>query len=119
VPGEPRLATRAPDGQVLLEYDRYSTQAALALGADLHRTLGAAVDFTPQARALYATDASNYRQVPIGLVCPRSREEVIETVRICRDHDAPIVPRRRDELGGAGLQCRGVHRFLATPAQHR
>jgi FAD/FMN-containing dehydrogenase/Fe-S oxidoreductase len=105
VPGEPRLATRAPDGQVLLEYDRYSTQAALALGADLHRTLGAAVDFTPQARALYATDASNYRQVPIGLVCPRSREEVIETVRICREHDAPIFARG----GGTSLAGQGCN----------
>ena len=37
--GEPRLATHAPDGQVLLEYDRYSTEAALALGANLHRAL--------------------------------------------------------------------------------
>ena len=105
MPGEPRLATRAPDGQVLLEYDRYSIEAALALGADLHRTLGAAVDFTPQARALYATDASNYRQVPIGLVCPRSREEVIETVRICRDHDAPIVARG----GGTSLAGQGCN----------
>ena len=103
--GEPRLATHAPDGQVLLEYDRYSTEAALALGANLHRALGTVVDFTPQARALYATDASNYRQVPIGVVCPRSRDEVVETGRICRTHDAPIVARG----GGTSLAGQGCN----------
>ena len=105
MPGEPRLATRAPDGQVLREYDRYSSEAALALGADLHRSLGTAVDFTPQARALYATDASNYRQVPIGVVCPRNRDEAVETVRLCREHEAPIVARG----GGTSLAGQGCN----------
>jgi hypothetical protein len=59
--GEPRLATRAPDGQVLREWDRYSADAARALKADLERALGTFVDFDAQAKALYATDASNYR----------------------------------------------------------
>jgi FAD/FMN-containing dehydrogenase len=90
---EPRLATRAPHGQVLREWDRYSADSAGALQADFERSLGPSVDFSPQAKALYATDASNYRQVPIGLVTPKSRDEVVEAVRICRDHDAPIVAR--------------------------
>ncbi|MGN6848928.1 MAG: FAD-binding and (Fe-S)-binding domain-containing protein [Sphingomicrobium sp.] len=91
--GEPRLATRAPDGQVLREWDRYSDRAARALKADMERALGASVEFDAQGQALYATDASNYRQVPIGVVYPRSRDEVVEAVRICREHDAPIVSR--------------------------
>lgn len=102
---EPRLETRAPDGQVLRESDRYSEAAALALGADLLRALGQAADFTPQARALYATDASNYRQVPIGVVYPRSRDEVVEAVRICREHEAPIVARG----GGTSLAGQGCN----------
>ncbi|HEX3676942.1 MAG TPA: FAD-binding and (Fe-S)-binding domain-containing protein [Sphingomicrobium sp.] len=93
MPGEPRLAARAPDGQVLREWDRYSVEAARALQAELERSLAASIDFSPQAKALYATDASNYRQVPIGLVYPRTRDETIETVRICRAHDAPIICR--------------------------
>ncbi|HEX5237622.1 MAG TPA: FAD-binding and (Fe-S)-binding domain-containing protein [Sphingomicrobium sp.] len=93
MPGEPRLATRAPDGQVLREWDRYPADAARALQADLERALGSSVEFDAQAKALYATDASNYRQVPIGVVYPRSRDEVVEAVRICREHDAPIVSR--------------------------
>ena len=90
---EPRLVTRSPDGQVLLEHDRYARDAAKALRSDLESALGTSADFGAQARALYATDASNYRQVPIGVVYPRSRDEVVEAVRIAREHDAPIVAR--------------------------
>ena len=103
--GEPRLATRAPDGQVLREWDRYPAEAARALHADLERALGAAVEFDAQAKALYATDASNYRQVPIGVVTPRSRDEAVEAVRIAREHDAPIVARG----GGTSLAGQGCN----------
>ena len=102
---EPRLATRAPNGQVLRELDRFSADAARALNADLERALGSCVDFDAQAKALYATDASNYRQVPIGVVSPRTREEVIEAIRICREHDAPIVARG----GGTSLAGQGCN----------
>jgi hypothetical protein len=105
MPGEPRLATRAPDGQVLLEYDRFPADAARGLEADLKRALGGSLDFSAQARALYATDASNYRQVPIGLVTPRSRDEVVEALRICREHDAPILSRG----GGTSLAGQGCN----------
>src|SRR5688572_24645632 len=59
-----------------------------------------------QARALYATDASNYRQPPVGVVFPRSAEDVVETVRACRERDIPILPRG----GGTSLagQCCNV-----------
>ena len=103
--GEPRLATRAPDGQVLREWDRYSSDAARALKTDLERALGASADFGAQAKALYATDASNYRQVPIGVVYPRSRDEVVEAVGICRAHDAPIIARG----GGTSLAGQGCN----------
>ena len=102
---EPRLATRAPDGQVLREWDRYSAEAARALQADMERALGYAAEFDPQAKALYATDASNYRQVPLGVVYPRSRDEVVEAVRICREHEAPIVARG----GGTSLAGQGCN----------
>ena len=102
---EPRLATRAPDGRILLEFDRYSAEAARSLEADLKRALGPSVDFTQQARALYATDASNYRQVPLGLVYPRNRDEAIEAVRICRDNEAPILARG----GGTSLAGQGCN----------
>ena len=47
---------------------------------ELTRTVRGEVRFDPGARALYATDASNYRHIPIGLVVPRDEADVIATV---------------------------------------
>jgi FAD/FMN-containing dehydrogenase/Fe-S oxidoreductase len=78
--------------------------------AALERELASSVDgevrFDIGSRALYATDGSNYRQVPIGVVVPRSIEAVIATVDACRRHGAPVLPRG----GGTSLcgQCCNV-----------
>jgi FAD/FMN-containing dehydrogenase/Fe-S oxidoreductase len=64
------------------------------------------VRFDDGSRALYATDASNYRQVPIGVVLPRDIDDVIHTVAACREHQAPLLSRG----GGTSLagQCCNV-----------
>ena len=64
------------------------------------------VRFGSGDRALYSTDGSNYRQVPIGVVIPRDEQDVIETVAICREFGAPILARG----GGTSLagQCCNV-----------
>src|SRR3954471_11838923 len=49
--------------------------------------------FSPGDRALYATDGSNYRQLPIGVVNPRSTEDILAAIEICRQHGAPITNR--------------------------
>ena len=49
--------------------------------------------FDRGSRALYATDASNYRQVPIGVVVPRDEDDVRAAVAVCRSFDAPILAR--------------------------
>ncbi|HWZ82995.1 MAG TPA: FAD-linked oxidase C-terminal domain-containing protein [Terriglobales bacterium] len=76
---------------------------AAALEAALHRHLRGEVRFDSGTRALYATDASNYRQVPIGIVAPRDREDVLAAVALCREHHAPLLARG----GGTSLagQC--------------
>ena len=53
---------------------------ARGLADALARNLRGEVRFDDGSRALYATDASNYRQVPIGVVIPRDVEDVIATV---------------------------------------
>jgi len=68
-------------------------EAARSLEADLRAVLRGEVRFDAQSKALYATDASNYRQVPIGVVIPKDTEDVVRTVEICRRHRAPIVSR--------------------------
>src|SRR6476646_7256762 len=73
--------------------------------ADLARALKhevrGEVRFDPGSRALYATDGSNYRQIPIGLVIPRDAADVIAAVAICRAHGAPVLSR------GAGTSLAG------------
>jgi FAD/FMN-containing dehydrogenase/Fe-S oxidoreductase len=82
------------------------TGDARALEADLRRTVRGEVRFDAGSRALYATDASNYRQVPIGVVLPRDAEDVEAAVAVCRRHGAPLLGRG----GGTSLagQCCNV-----------
>ncbi|HEX9287744.1 MAG TPA: hypothetical protein VF999_10815, partial [Thermoanaerobaculia bacterium] len=54
------------------------------LEAALKRALRGEVRFDAGSRALYASDSSNYRQVPIGVVVPRDRNDVLETLALCR-----------------------------------
>jgi len=49
---------------------------------DLERVVEGEVRFKPGDRALYTTGGSNYRQVPIGVVIPRTTDDVVETVRL-------------------------------------
>ncbi|MGD0247479.1 MAG: FAD-binding and (Fe-S)-binding domain-containing protein [Candidatus Limnocylindrales bacterium] len=64
-----------------------------SLAADLRAHVRGEVQFGAGDRALYATDASNYRQLPIGVVRPRDTDDLVETVRVCRDRDAPVTMR--------------------------
>src|SRR5947208_10373268 len=63
----------------------------------LEHDLGSAVEgevrFRPGDRALYTTGGSNYRQVPIGIVIPKTIDDVVAGVALCRDHDAPVLSR--------------------------
>jgi len=78
-----------------------SFEHALELEHELTRTVRGEVRFDRGSRALYATDASNYRQIPIGLVIPRDVDDVIAAVSACRTYGAPILPR------GAGTSLAG------------
>jgi FAD/FMN-containing dehydrogenase/Fe-S oxidoreductase len=79
---------------------------AAALEAELRGSVQGEVRFDAGSKALYAADASNYRQVPIGVVIPKSREDVIATVAACRRYGAPVLSRG----GGTSLagQCCNV-----------
>src|SRR5215813_9528531 len=66
---------------------------AHALAADLRAAISGEVRFDDGYRALYAVDGSNYRQTPIGVVMPRTIEDVIQTVALACKHGAPVLPR--------------------------
>ncbi len=72
---------------------RPSTLDLRALALELGREIRGEVRFSPGSRALYANDASVYRQVPLGVVVPRSADDVVAAVELCRRHGAPIVAR--------------------------
>src|SRR5213593_2058765 len=79
---------------------------AAALAAALRREIKGEVRFDDGSRALYATDASNYRQVPIGVVMPQNVDDVMAIVALARKFGAPILARG----GGTSLagQCCNV-----------
>jgi FAD/FMN-containing dehydrogenase/Fe-S oxidoreductase len=60
---------------------------------ELRRRVSGEVRFDDGSRALYSTDSSNYRQIPIGVVVPRTIQDVVEAVAVCREFGAPIVAR--------------------------
>ncbi len=74
---------------------------AADLARALKRDVRGEVRFDLGSRALYATDGSNYRQIPIGLVVPRDTDDVVAAVAVCRRYGAPVLPR------GAGTSLAG------------
>ena len=66
---------------------------AEALQNRLRRKVKGEVRFDSGSRALYASDLSMYRQVPIGVVVPRTYDDVINTVAVCHEFKVPILGR--------------------------
>jgi FAD/FMN-containing dehydrogenase/Fe-S oxidoreductase len=79
------------------------SHTARALEMDLREAISGEVRFDAGTRAIYSTDSSNYRQLPIGVVVPRTVDDVIATMAVCREHHAPVLSRG----GGTSLagQC--------------
>ena len=63
------------------------------LRSELQRTIEGEVRFDAGSKAMYAVDASNYRQIPHGVVLPKSKDDVVQTVAACRRFGIPIVSR--------------------------
>jgi FAD/FMN-containing dehydrogenase/Fe-S oxidoreductase len=101
----PRHVTRTPAGRIESEYAAGAPGHYTELGRILTNTVDGEIRFDAGSQALYATDASNYRQVPIGVVIPRSVEAIVRTVELCRKFDAPIVMRG----GGTSLAGQGCN----------
>ncbi len=90
---------------------RFQTKYSFGVDAkkiekELKKKIAGEVRFDDGSRALYSTDASNYRQIPIGVVLPKTEEDIINTIAICKKYNAPILSRG----GGTSLagQCCNV-----------
>ena len=66
---------------------------ARALERALRERAGGEVRFDAGSRGAYSTDASNYRQIPIGVVVPRTVDDAVQAIAVCREHGAPVVSR--------------------------
>ncbi len=86
--------------------DGAATLDAAGLAAAMAAAVDGEVRFDDGSRALYATDGSNYRHVPIGVVVPRSVEAIVASVATARRYGAPVLMRG----GGTSLagQCCNV-----------
>uniref|UniRef100_UPI0005BB8568 FAD-binding and (Fe-S)-binding domain-containing protein n=1 Tax=Paraburkholderia oxyphila TaxID=614212 RepID=UPI0005BB8568 len=80
---------------------RYDLNVLLALEHRIKSATRAEVKFDAGSRAAYASEASNYRQVPLGVVVPRTIDDVVEIMRACHDAGVPVLTR------GAGTSMCG------------
>ena len=88
------------------QVSRANSTDAAGLAAALRLQVRGEVRFDRSSRALYATDGSNYRQVPIGVVLPRDADDVLAAISLCREFGTPLLCRG----GGTSLagQCCNV-----------
>ena len=77
-----------------------ATAGDSALAAKLSRAITGDVLFDNYSRGRYATDASFYQIMPAGVVVPRTTEEALHALAICRDDGRVVTPR-----GGGTSQC--------------
>ena len=79
------------------------------LRRQLEEQISGEVRFDAVSRALYSTDASVYQMHPLGVVIPKSREDILRTVNLARAHGVSITARgggtsQAGQAIGHGLQ---------------
>jgi FAD/FMN-containing dehydrogenase/Fe-S oxidoreductase len=73
--------------------------------AELDSRVAGDVRFDTYTRQLYATDASVYEELPIGVVAPKSTADVASAMAFCADREIPVLPRG----GGTSLAGQAVN----------
>jgi FAD/FMN-containing dehydrogenase/Fe-S oxidoreductase len=79
-------------------------QIPAQLASQLATNTNAETRFDAPTRLIYSTDASNYQVMPLGVVLPRTHEDIAATVALCAEHGVPVVPRG----GGSGLAGQAI-----------
>jgi len=100
---------------------------ANALRMELERSLEGEIRFDAISRALYSTDASVYQIRPLGVVIPKSRQDIIRTVEICNRFRCPLTMRgggtsQAGQAIGEGIQVdtsKYYNRVLEINAEER
>ncbi|MFC6753353.1 FAD-binding and (Fe-S)-binding domain-containing protein [Halorubrum tibetense] len=85
------------------------------LVADLEALVDGDVRFDSYTRNLFATDASAYHQLPIGVVVPESTDDVQAVMEYCWEHEIPVLPRG----GGTSLAGQTVNEAVVLDFKKR
>ena len=80
------------------------------IAQELQRRVTGEVRFDPFSRVLYSTDASIYQMEPVGVVIPRSVEDVLAVLEVARDNGVPVLPRG----GGTSLAGQTVNHAIVV-----
>lgn len=75
------------------EAEPISERERAKIARELRSRISGEVGFNHGERALYATDGSNYRFIPEGVVVPRTVEDIVATIEICRKYGLAVLPR--------------------------
>ncbi|WP_126661890.1 FAD-binding and (Fe-S)-binding domain-containing protein [Haloterrigena salifodinae] len=103
-PADPRDSDPAADSRADYDYVGGDVDRP-ALVAALRERIDGEVRFDDYSRQLYATDASAYEMTPVGVVLPRSTDDVASVVGYCAEHGIPVLPRG----GGTSLAGQAVN----------
>ncbi len=86
----------------------YQTREAEEIAAELRKRVRGEVRFDPYSRALYSTDASIYQMEPVGVVIPRSAEDVQAVMELSGKASIAVLPR----CGGTSLAGQTVNHAI-------
>ncbi len=104
-PGKNKIDNGEIKIKTIFETPESANVDVYALQKDLENIIEGEVRFDDGSKALYSTDASNYRQIPIGLVLPKTEDDIINTLAVCRKYNAPVLSRG----GGTSLAGQGCN----------
>ncbi|MFB6136747.1 MAG: FAD-binding oxidoreductase, partial [Halobacteriaceae archaeon] len=104
--GTDRLPPEDPARDAAADYDYRSPDVDRpAMVEELSARVDGEVRFDDYSRQLYATDASAYEVLPVGVVFPRSTADVSAVLSYCAARDTPVLPRG----GGTSLAGQTVN----------
>lgn len=86
-------SSQAPPENYYLKSPFAASIDIAGLESELKNAVKGEVRFDEGSRALYSTDGSNYRQIPIGVVLPKTEEDILNTITLCRKYKAPVLSR--------------------------
>lgn len=82
--------------------------------ADLKKTFKGEILTDKVTRVLYATDASAYREIPLGVVFPKDKEDIASLIQFAHDYRATLIPR----TAGTSLAGQVVGKGIVVDVSH-